>query len=372
MPKAQQHFVLLDAMRGVAALAVMWGHLGDAWSDPGGQDYILAVDFFFVLSGFVIAHAYQQKLATNLSVLAFYRTRVIRLYPLLMFGAFVGGMSLLIIHAGEPAWSPGRIAATTLLAALALPSFLLPTNAAFPANGPAWSLFFELVANFAYAPVARLLTRNRLVVLTIVGAMMLSIDTLHRGTIESGWSRDQLYGGFIRVFFGFTCGLTLYHVRPLWRISQRWGIALLLLLAAILLSPITHYGAGQLGLVVVVMPAIVWLGSAIEVAGVLEVWGSTLGAMSYPVYILHKPALEMSTRVLGRLAPGVDWHVWAVMQIGLFAALAWTGLRFLDEPVRAWLARRLKHPGSSSNVEWQANTAPASVKPGSSPEATLD
>lgn len=372
MPKVQHQFLLLDAMRGVAALAVVWGHLGDAWSNAGGQDYILAVDFFFVLSGFVIAHAYQNKLETGLPVLAFYRMRAIRLYPLLMVGAFVGGISLLVLHADEPAWSLGRIAATTLLAALALPSFLLPTNAAFPANGPAWSLFFELVANFAYAPVARLLTRNRLVLLTIIGAVMLAIDTMHRGTIESGWSRDQLYGGFVRVFFGFTCGLTLYHVRPLWKISQRWGVTFLLLLAAILFSPITHYGVGQLGLVVIIMPALVWLGSAIEVTGLLGVWGTTLGAMSYPVYILHKPVLELSTRVFGRLAPGVDWHVWAVIQIGMFAALAWAGLRFLDEPVRTWLTRRLRHSGSSSNVERRANTAPAPVKPGSSPEAPLD
>ena len=226
MSKAPQHFVLLDAMRGVAALTVLWGHLADAWHHPGGQDYILAVDFFFILSGFVIAHAYQRKLTTDLSVFAFYRTRVIRLYPLLMVGAFIGGMSLLVIHADEPAWSVGNIVATTMLAALALPSFLLPTDAAFPANGPAWSLFFELIANFAYAPLARLLTRNRLVVLTALAAVLLAINTMQRGTIESGWSRHELVGGLIRVFFGFTCGLMLYHVRPAWKLGQRWGVAL--------------------------------------------------------------------------------------------------------------------------------------------------
>ena len=372
MSKAPQHFVLLDAMRGVAALTVLWGHLADAWHHPGGQDYILAVDFFFILSGFVIAHAYQRKLTTDLSVFAFYRTRVIRLYPLLMVGAFIGGMSLLVIHADEPAWSVGNIVATTMLAALALPSFLLPTDAAFPANGPAWSLFFELIANFAYAPLARLLTRNRLVVLTVLAAVLLAINTMQRGTIESGWSRYELLGGLIRVFFGFTCGLMLYHVRPAWKLSQRWGVALVLLLAAILISPTTHYAAGQLVLVVFVMPPIVWLGSAIEATGALAAWGSFLGTLSYPIYILHKPVLELSTRVFGHLAPAVDWHVWTVIQVGMFVALAWVGLRFVDEPVRAWLTRRVKHALSSRDGGAPAHASPAPVKADSPSEAARD
>ncbi|MEZ6031171.1 MAG: acyltransferase [Hyphomonadaceae bacterium] len=342
MRAGQNHYRLLDALRGVAALAVVCGHLGDAWGHPVGQDYVLAVDFFFILSGFVIAHAYRDKLASTMSAIEFWRVRAVRLYPLLVVGAIAGGISLLVTHAAQSGWSAGNILVTMILAAFALPSFLLPGAQAFPANGPAWSLLFELIANFLYAPLALFLTRKRLVALTLVAAGLLAFETIQRGTIESGWSKDHLVGGLFRVFFGFTCGLALYEFRPQWRIAARWGWLLMLALAALLFSPITHYAHGQLVIAMMFMPAIVWVGSAIETAGVGSRISAFLGALSYPLYILHKPVMEVTTAFFRSAAPDVDWKLIALFQVAIFVAVAWLGLRLFDEPVRARLGRWFK------------------------------
>lgn len=338
MQAKEQRFLLLDAMRGVAALAVIWGHMGDAWVHPVGQLYILAVDFFFMLSGFVMAHAYKHKLASTMSPPAFFRVRIIRLYPLLIFGALLGSAAAFIVMGREPGYDGWRIALSTGLAVLALPTYFIRTTPeAFPVNPPAWSLFFELIANFVYGLVGRYLTRNRLIFLTLLAAGMLVADTVHRGTIESGWARAEIFGGLIRVFFGFTCGLLLYEIRPPWRLSPLWGWALMLALAAVLFAPIHGYPRSQLLVAVFIMPVIVWLGSAVEAPGMLGKLGLFLGALSYPIYITHRPILEVTTAAFQRFARGVDYRIWEVFQVALFVAVAWAVLKLFDEPVRAWL-----------------------------------
>jgi peptidoglycan/LPS O-acetylase OafA/YrhL len=344
MQAKAQRFLLLDAMRGVAAIAVVSGHVGDAWGHPIGQLYILAVDFFFILSGFVIAYAYQSKLASGMSSASFWRIRAIRLYPLLVVGAMIGAAVMFVFRSDEPGNDAWRIAGSAVFAMLALPTFLFNTTAmAFPLNGPAWSLFFELIANFVYAPLSRLLTRNRLIVLTLIAAALLAYDSLNRGTIESGWSKYDLLGGVFRVFFGFTCGLTLYQIRPKWKLKPIYGWALMALLAVVLYVPLNLRADGQLVIALAVMPAIVWAGSAIEMVGVGAEIGIFLGMLSYPLYILHKPMLEASTSILHKLDPaGTLIPLWIPLQFALFIGAAWVALKIIDEPVRAWLTRRLK------------------------------
>ncbi|MDP3739937.1 MAG: acyltransferase [Hyphomonadaceae bacterium] len=337
--------MLLDALRGVAAFAVVWGHLGDTWGHPVGQLFILAVDFFFILSGFVMAHAYKHKLASTMSPPAFFRVRIVRLYPLLVFGAVLGALAMVTLMGGDQGYDGWRIAASAGLAILALPTFLIHATAeAFPVNPPAWSLFFELIANAVYGFISRFLTRNRLIFLTLLAAVMLVADALHRGTIESGWAQTELAGGLIRVFFGFTCGLLLYEIRPKWRLSQVWGWALMAALAAVLFVPIHGWAKAQLVTAVFIMPAIVWFGSAAESPGALGKFSLFLGALSYPLYITHRPILEMTTAVFQRFAPDVDYRIWEAVQIVLFVAFAWAALKLFDEPVRAWLQKIMRRP----------------------------
>lgn len=147
-------FHTLDAMRGVAALAVVLVHVA-AYSGvnlaPGGN---LAVDFFFALSGFVIARAYSARLRSGLSWLRFAEIRLVRLYPLVLLGCGFGLVKMLFQigmgHETAPSW--GQFAWILILNPLLLPA---PGVYLFPLNNPAWSLFFEL---FAISPTPRSLS----------------------------------------------------------------------------------------------------------------------------------------------------------------------------------------------------------------------
>ena len=79
-PKNKTRFLTLDALRGVGAIAVMAGHAGIVLNAYMPPFMYLAVDMFFVLSGFVLAHAYDRKFAQGLSVQDFLKaTSIVRL-----------------------------------------------------------------------------------------------------------------------------------------------------------------------------------------------------------------------------------------------------------------------------------------------------
>ncbi len=97
-----RHFVALDSLRGIAALMVAFHHFRtDSLLD--GLTIVrqawLFVDFFFLLSGFVIAATYRDRLARGHGVLPFMLLRIGRLYPLhlAILAAFVAAEGALLI-----------------------------------------------------------------------------------------------------------------------------------------------------------------------------------------------------------------------------------------------------------------------------------
>ena len=153
---AAPRYATLDGLRGVAAVLVLCYHThafqGSAAIAPHGY---LAVDFFFMLSGFVIASAYQEKLRAGLPVVDFFRLRMIRLYPVALAGILLGAVKLVSQYAISPAQSePAQwIALAVFLNALVLPvvSETHFSGALFPTDGPVWSLFYELLVNVGWS-----------------------------------------------------------------------------------------------------------------------------------------------------------------------------------------------------------------------------
>ncbi len=85
------HYELLDGLRGVAALLVVFYHIFEGFSFAGGGTLItvinhgyLAVDFFFILSGFVIGYAYDDRWKKNMTLKGFFKRRLIRLHPMII------------------------------------------------------------------------------------------------------------------------------------------------------------------------------------------------------------------------------------------------------------------------------------------------
>ena len=93
--KSKPRYEILDGLRGVAAVIVLSFHLLEVYSK--GQQYTiinhgyLAVDFFFILSGFVVGYAYDDRWG-RMSLSDFFKRRLVRLHPMLIFGTLFGGL----------------------------------------------------------------------------------------------------------------------------------------------------------------------------------------------------------------------------------------------------------------------------------------
>ncbi|MCA8829934.1 acyltransferase family protein [Hymenobacter pini] len=362
---SKPHFPALDGLRGVAALMVVAFHLFEVHSTSHLDQLInhgyLAVDFFFLLSGFVVGYAYDDRW-TRMSVGEFCRRRLVRLQPMVVLGMLIGALTF--YGQANPQWplvaqtSVGRLVLITLLGCLMLP---VPPSLdvrgwqeTFPLNGPGWSLFFEYVANLLYAVVVRHFPRWALAVLVAVSAAALLHLALTNGDVVGGWALEpvQLRIGFSRVMFPFFGGLLLFRtVRP-GRIPHGflWSSLLLIILLAM-----PRIGAAtqpwQNGLyealcILVGFPLVVYLGiSSVPSAAPAERVSQVLGELSYPLYITHFPFVYLYFAWVHRnglkLQQGTP--VAAAVLLGT-VALAYACLKFYDEPVRTWLSQRVLRP----------------------------
>lgn len=345
---APQRFDTLDAMRGLAALAVMLDHFtqhnGGLILFPSSP---LAVDLFFCLSGFVIAHAYQQRIANELSFWGFLRLRLIRLWPAWLMGCTLGLPVLLAkLLVGHSDLSPGGFVAATTLNLVFLPYLGFHITEVFtsrdvgdifPLNDPGWSLFFEFFANALFF---MLIARGRpqlSIVVALAGVLFLVAVKVFGES--PGWNIHNVLGGLPRVGFGFLAGVLLYQWRDrlilLPKIKTIW---LLLALAALMSVPHfrlhTYY---WFGVSMLVVPLLVALGSRCELAGGgrAQNWARQAGALSYPLYCLHFP-LVMLLSLFYDQAPFWAQMLFAAASLGL-AALA---LR-AERPFSLWIARHL-------------------------------
>jgi peptidoglycan/LPS O-acetylase OafA/YrhL len=345
----------LDAMRGVAAISVMIYHFSPFLSKrvvlPGAY---LAVDLFFVLSGFVICHAYEEKLQQGMGLPRFLLVRLIRLYPLYIAGTLLGLFYVLgraeLLHQPTAGILP-------MLRVLALSLLFLPNLSDGPALGglypfdlAAWSLFFELAVNLVYAAVARGLTQRRLVLVVAGAAASLVVALLVFGSLDVGMIRRTIAGGACRVLFSFAMGVMIYRVRsklPCSPIRARFALeSLLLLLVAIFLlhPPASSAGIFDLICIMALFPAAIIVGARIEPA-VVPRFGALLGYLSYPVYILHTPLLLIAAgawKAVGNAEPNAAAPVAGMVfaTVVLFASYVLT--RWYDVPVRAYLSARTR------------------------------
>ncbi len=298
----------------------------------------VAVDFFFILSGFVIGQAYERRLAEGLAWGAYMRLRLRRLYPAILGGLAIGLAAALM--AGEG-----------LYPAMALQVLLLPViwgpavhgGELFPLNGPQWSLFLELAANALHAAVVRWLTTWRLLAIVGLAGVLVILASARFGGLDAGWSRTNIWGGPPRVLWGFGLGLLLFRLHARGPRAPAVPYVLVVLgLALCLVRPFPEQGPWAITdpvLVLAVLPALVLLGIASPVPGWASGVARWLGALSYPLYAIHAPLLRVCEAVLNPLPDDQAALGWAAAPFVVVGVAALFG-RFYDAPVRAWLARK--------------------------------
>lgn len=346
----KQHHGTLDLMRGIAACAVLLLHIGRLFGLPlrFGSAH-LGVDFFFLLSGFVIANAYEDKLTSGWPIRAFVRKRAIRLYPMVIVGAALGLSVLLMrqMHSHDLGWTNLLLAA--LNNALLLPSdaLLLPTSAlqafrvfSFPLNSPFWSLSVEAAVNLAYARTVRALTTGRLCLLTGLAFAVLAVMVHLRSTIDVGFTWSDYGLGIVRALFPFLLGVLIFRLRD--RLPNPGWLAHLAApaIALVLLNPVPLPPFVELALVALGFPLAIILGLRCEPPKALKGIWQGLGALSYPLYAVHYPIVAVFAQASKQHHLGGAPELALAGLCGLSAlVVAYASLKLFDEPLRRRLDR---------------------------------
>lgn len=365
------HYMALDALRGIAALLVVFYHIFEGFSFSGGLATIevinhgyLAVDFFFILSGFVVGYAYDDRWGKGMSLWQFFRRRLIRLHPMVCMGAVIGLLTFML--QGGVTWAGYSVGTGAALLALLCAFLMIPAypgapyevrgnGEMFPLNGPSWSLFFEYIGNILYAMVLRRLSKGLLLSVTLVlGVLLLaftSLDMAGIGMFGVGWTLDGInfFGGLLRMTFPFSCGLLLSKLyRP--RLVRGGFLLAASILVMLLFVPyigikasVSLNGLYEAFCILLAFPAVVWLGASDDSRAVA--WEKAyrwLGDLSYPLYATHYPIMYLFYAWL------IEHHYshlgqcpWMALSVYVICvSVGWLCLRFYDLPVRKWLGGR--------------------------------
>ena len=361
---SKRHYKALDGLRGVAAVVVVMFHLFEPFSNGDHARQIinhgyLAVDFFFVLSGFVIGYAYDDRWNT-MSMGGFFKRRLIRLHPMIVIAMVIGAITFYLqdcaafpaIHT-TPAWK--------LLLVMLIGFTLIPVGQLLdirgwgemhPLVGPAWSLFFEYVGNFLYAVLIRRFSNTVLAMLVLLaGAALIHLAvTSAQGDIIGGWSVEssQLRIGITRLCYPFFAGLLLSRIAKPGRVKHAFLVCSLLLLAVLAMPRVggpEHLwwnGLYDSLSIIIVFPLIVYLGASGEAKqNISSRISNFLGEISYPIYIIHYPFVYLFMAWLMKYKPTTgEAMIGGAVVLVTTILLAYVCARFYDIPARKWLTKR--------------------------------
>ncbi|AZQ60794.1 acyltransferase [Flammeovirga pectinis] len=365
---SNKHYEILDGLRGVAAIIVVAFHILEAFALGKHKEQIinhgyLAVDFFFVLSGFVIGIAYNNRW-DKMTLGGFFKRRIIRLQPMVIIGSILGAATY--YFQASPTLFPiiENTPVTKMLLVMVIGFTMLPVGKSldirgwgemYPLNGPGWTLFFEYIAYALYAFVLRKLSNKALMLLTFIAgcALIQFTVTTPQGGVAGGWSLDpeQLRIGFTRLLYPFLSGLLLSRIMKPTFIKNAFLLSSILMFVVLALPRLggdTNWINGLYeGLVIlIVFPLLVYIGANGEIKSEkAKKVAKFLGDISYPVYITHYAFIYVFTAwVVDNVATGKTSYevaaVWGVVTFVVSIAVAYIAVKFYDEPVRKWCAKK--------------------------------
>lgn len=312
----------------------------------------LAVDFFFCLSGFVIGYAYDDRVRP-MGLWEFVKVRLVRLHPLVVLGSILGLLTLLVdpFRVGPLGFGAGRVALIFLTSIFLVPYPVMPERgfSLFSLNSPAWSLFWEYVANLAYALVLVRLSRRWLMVATAIAAVVLCISGYQAGNLWAGFNGQTFWTGAVRVSFSFLAGLLVYRSR--WTIRSPLGFGALS--ALLLLAFVMPYAQGgwirEAAVIILYFPLLVALGTGVTLGPGAERLCRIAGDISYPLYMTHYAVIWSFGSFYYSHKPDTA-HLSAIVVAGvaLLTGFAYLVMVFYDTPVRAFLRSTVLGGGSFS------------------------
>jgi peptidoglycan/LPS O-acetylase OafA/YrhL len=348
--QTKQHFEILDGLRGVAAIAVVTFHFMEIAYSDYSKDFIghgfLAVDFFFCLSGFVIGYAYDDRIG-KMGIKEFFKSRLIRLHPLVILGSVLGLLGLFF----DPfATQPITRSAGNIFLIFLSSVFMIPYPAMteryfnlFSFNAPAWSLFWEYVANIVYALVLYRLTRRYLIILAAIAAVAICYVGIHSGNLMGGWSGGTFWDGGVRIAYSFTAGLLVYRYNLIIKNKLGFiGVSVLLMLA--FLMPFSSWNwLTEPFVVIIYFPLLVALGAGAVLNNGLRKICVFSGNISYPLYMTHYVVMWFFANYYTANKPDAV-HLAYIIIPGLIVlvAFAYLAMKVYDMPLRRYLTEKRK------------------------------
>lgn len=369
--ESKPHYELLDGLRGVAALLVIWYHVFEGFATSGVDQRFnhgyLAVDFFFVLSGFVIGYAYDDRWRKGMTAGNFMLRRVIRLQPMAVIALLLGVLSFVI--QGCETWTHSPVGVDALLLCLFLGLFFIPAvpgamyevrgnGEMFPLNGPSWSLFFEYIGSILYAVwLHRISTRALRLFVAVSGVGLVASAFMNISgaySIGNGWSTGAdglgIFGGLMRMSFSFGIGLLMSRgFKPLKIRGAFWlcagALALIMCMPYVTLTGEASVWNGVYDCVcsLFLFPLIVYVGaSGFTTDRLSSQVCEFVGNISYPVYIIHYPAMYLFYSWVWNngYTFGDVWYVAVAIFVGAIVCAAIV-LKVYDQPVRRFLSKKL-------------------------------
>ncbi len=344
----KKHFPILDGLRGTAALLVVIFHLFEAYfpvfaNHPIHHGY-LAVDFFYLLSGFVVGYAYDDRWG-KMSVKDFFKIRLVRLHPLVILGVLIGAICFWFDPYTKGAQ---EVRLLTLIGSMLIGFTLLPSpdvrgwGETHSLDGPCWSLLQEYIANIIYGFFGRKMSKIVLWIIVVISAVVLTSVAVNRGDLATGWGYDSFFVAMSRMMFPFFAGLLLFRTGKLIRIPMAYTVCSLILIILFCLPTFKFNGIYEAACIIIVFPIVVSAGAGGQIKGRWAKLCKFSGDISYPLYITHYPFIYIYTAWIETKKPAPQQIV--PVAIGLFIffiLLAYAALKLYDEPVRAWLKKKV-------------------------------
>jgi peptidoglycan/LPS O-acetylase OafA/YrhL len=335
----KKHYIALDGLRGIAAMAVVVFHfmeiiISDFTKNPIAHGY-LAVDFFFCLSGFVVAHAYDDKIG-HMGMSAFLKRRLQRLHPLVVLGSVLGLLAFLYDPFSD---SSSRYSILQITILFFLSATLVPYPAMedryfnlFGLNAPSWSLFWEYVANLLYAVILVRLGRKWLLGMAVVAAVLLVYIAKDSGSLIGGWNGETFWHGGARMFYSFLAGVCVLRYQLIFKRKLGFvSLSILLLLAFFTPYHPSSNWYSEPALIVLFFPFLIAIGAGTKLSSQQEKFCRLAGSLSYPLYITHYCIMWMFGSYYSQTKPSPDTLIPLVFGLIAFQLLvAYLASRYFD------------------------------------------
>lgn len=373
---SKSRYEILDGLRGIAALIVLAYHHFDLYNMGNPVHAIinhgyLAVDFFFILSGFVIGYAYDDRW-NKMSLKDFFKRRLVRLHPMILFSTLIG---MVFFYFGRGDMFPliTDTSVVMLLICGVLSILMIPTPTSMDIrgwgeinaiNGNAWTLYFEYFANILYALVIKRFSKWMLAIFVVISAFFTLNLTLNwdvfgtfseritqRYTMIGGWTlnAEQTMIGFTRLLFPFFAGLLLSRIGCTIKLHASFWWSSLLLIAVLVMPRIGGTENGILNgvyeafCIIILFPVLVTMSAGSTVSGRSAKLCKFLGDISYPLYIVQYPIVYTLLGTWTKANPDASSEQTVFINVAVFLFsifVAYASLKLYDEPVRKWLSEK--------------------------------